>query len=196
MRYPIQLRFKLLALASQISARDADGNELFYVHQKILKLKEDVSVYRDSTKTQQIFSIKADRVIDFSPLFTLYDPSNTSVATIKRQGMRSIWRTRYELTLYGQPFATVRESNPWTKVWDGLFGSIPFVGMFAGYVFHPKYILEDTRGQQLGLLEKKPAFFEGVFELNGDLLATADEKIQNYAALLLMVVVLLERARG
>jgi uncharacterized protein YxjI len=197
MQYPLHIRFKLLAIASQISVRDAAGNELFYVHQKLLKLKENVLIYGDSTKSRQLFSVKADRVIDFSPEYTLYDADGQPVGSIKRHGMTSLWRARYDITLHGQLFARVREANPLVRVWDGLFGSIPFVGLFSGYVFQPKYVVESSAGEQLAVLEKKPALFEGIFELQaGNNLAEMDQRTQQYAAVLLMIVTLMERTRS
>ncbi len=66
MNFPIELSFKLLALASQIYIRDASGNMIGYVKQKMFKLKEDINIFTDENQTQQRFNIKADRVIDFS----------------------------------------------------------------------------------------------------------------------------------
>ena len=66
MNYPIDLSFKILALASQIYIRDANGNLIGYVKQKLLKLKEDINVFADENQTQIRFNIKADRVLDFS----------------------------------------------------------------------------------------------------------------------------------
>lgn len=197
MRYPLHIRFKLLAIASQILVRDADGQVLFYVHQKLFKLKENIQIYRDSTKSELLFTVKADRIIDFSPIYTLYDNGEQAIGSIKRHGAASLWRARYDLNLHDQPFALVHESSPWIKVWDGLFGSIPFVGLLGGYVFHPKYIVESPAGQQLAVLEKKPALFEGVFEIQASAsLTEMDQESQQHAAVLLMVVTLLERTRS
>ena len=66
MNFPIDLSFKILALASQIYIRDANGNLMGYVKQKMFKLKEDINIFADETQTRQQFNIKADRVIDFS----------------------------------------------------------------------------------------------------------------------------------
>ncbi len=62
MNYPIDFSFKLLALASQIYVRDASGNMLGYVKQKLFKLKEDINIFADESQTKQLFNIKADRV--------------------------------------------------------------------------------------------------------------------------------------
>ena len=66
MNYPLKLSFKLLAIASQIYIRDANGQLLGYVKQKLLKLKEDINVFADEQQTQHLYNIKADRVLDFS----------------------------------------------------------------------------------------------------------------------------------
>ena len=73
MNYPIDLSFKLLALASQIYVRDASGNLLGYVKQKMFKLKEDINVFADEGMTKHLFNIKADRVIDFSAKYNITD---------------------------------------------------------------------------------------------------------------------------
>ncbi len=66
MEFPFNLRFKLFALAPQIFVTDASGAPYFYVRQKLLKLKEDIGVCSDSNKTELLFRIQADRMIDWS----------------------------------------------------------------------------------------------------------------------------------
>ncbi len=66
MNFPVDFTFKLLALASQIYVRDANGNLLGYVKQKLLKLKEDINVFTDESQTNVLYNIKSDRVIEWS----------------------------------------------------------------------------------------------------------------------------------
>jgi hypothetical protein len=56
MNYPLDLSFKLLALASQIYVRDSQGNLVFYVKQKMFKLKEAITVFGDEAQTQPHFT--------------------------------------------------------------------------------------------------------------------------------------------
>ena len=49
MNYPIELSFKLLAIASQIYIRDANGQLTGYVKQKLFKLKEDINIFADES---------------------------------------------------------------------------------------------------------------------------------------------------
>jgi hypothetical protein len=196
MQYPVNLRFKIAALASQIFVTDNNGSELFYVKQKLFKLKENIEIYHDSTKSQLIYRIKTDKVIDFSATYTLYDAMDRPLGTIKRNGARSILKANYDISINGQPFAHVQEGNPWTKLGDALFGELPIIGLFAGYMFHPRYIIKDTTDTEIAMLKKQPAFLEGKFILEATGLEKKDENTQKHAAILLMMVALLERLRS
>lgn len=195
MNYPLSFSFKLLALASQIYVRDASGAQVGYVKQKLLKLKEDINVYSDDSQTNVLFNIKADRVIDFSARYNFTDALGNRLGSIKRQGMRSIWKANYEIEdTSGNVAMTIREENGWVKVMDALFGELPIVGMFAGYLLNPSYILTRGDGTQLARLTKQPAFFEGKFQL--DLLAQCSAEEETRVVLGFLTMALLERARG
>jgi len=43
--YPVKMSFKLLAVAPQISVRDANDTEVMYVKQKLFKLKEEINIF-------------------------------------------------------------------------------------------------------------------------------------------------------
>ena len=195
MRYPLNLRFKIAAIASQIYATDADNRPVFYVKQKLFKLKEDIEIFTDDTKSTKLYNLKADRIIDFSPLYTLTDASGQTVGTVKRQGARSIWKASYIVQVANASF-TIRELNPWAKVGDALLTQIPILALISGYVFHPKYGVFNQENNQIGELDKLPAFFEGKYTLNATGMDNTDESTQRHFAALMMVVVLLERIRG
>lgn len=195
MNYPITLTFKLLALASQIYVRDANGNLLGYVKQKLLKLKEDINVFADENQTQLLFNIKADRVIDFSARYNFTDQSGRFLGSIKRQGMRSLWKTHYQISdADNRQILEIREENAWVKVIDALIGEIPVVGMFTGYMFNPAYIVSRSDSTPIARLQKQSAFFESKFEVS-----TQAQLLQSEESLVLLGVLtmtLLERARG
>ncbi|MEP6902389.1 MAG: LURP-one-related family protein, partial [Actinomycetota bacterium] len=166
MNYPLSLSFKLLALASQIYVRDANGNLLGYVKQKMFKLKDDINVFADEKQTQLLFNIKADKMIDWSANFSFTDARGNFLGSIKRQGMRSIWKASYDIfDSNGNQVMKIHEENGWIKVGDALFGELPLVGILSGYVFNPAYIVERTNGTPIARLKKQPAFFEGKFLL-------------------------------
>lgn len=195
MNFPLTLSFKILAIATQIHVQDATGGTLAYMKQKLLKLREDIDVFADQSQSQLLYNIKADRVIDFSARYNFTDAGGRVIGSIKRKGMRSLWKANYEVDdASGNRVMTINEENGWVKVWDSLFGEIPVVGMLSGYLFHPAYLVSDAQGQQVARLEKQPAFFEGKFQLDsGPALMAGDEPLM---LLSLLTMTLLERARG
>ena len=196
MNYPLKLSFKLLAIASQIYIRDANGQLLGYVKQKLLKLKEDINVFADEQQTQHLYNIKADRVLDFSANYRFTDNRGSTVGSIKRKGMRSIFKAHYEIYAPDGSLAMeIHEENAWIKVVDSLVGELPVIGMFTGYFFNPAYIINRANGGiQIARLQKQPAFFEGIFQL--EKLAEMSDDEEALVLLGFLTMTLLERARG
>lgn len=195
MNFPIDLTFKILALASQIYIRDANGNMLGYVKQKLLKLKEDINVFSDDKQSNVLFNIKADRVIDFSAKYNFSDSQGNRIGSIKRKGMRSIFKANYEIRdAADNHVMNINEENGWIKVIDSLVGELPIVGMFTGYFFNPAYILSRVDGTAIARLQKQPAFLEGKFQITSQGQMNGDEETR--ALLSFLTMTLLERARG
>ena len=195
MNFPLVARFKLLAVASQISVSDAGGSLIFYARQKAFKLKEAVTVFADEEQTRPLFTIAADRILDISARYRIQDAGGAERAVLQRHGMASFWRTHYDIEIGGRPALTIREENPWIKVLDGLFGSIPILGIFAGYLFHPAYqVSASGGGSPLLRAVKKPALLEGRFEIERT--GEIDTDATDVAVVSILMMLLLERSRG
>ena len=195
MNYPIDLTFKLLALASQIYIRDANGNLMGYVKQKLLKLKEDINVFADESQTNILFNIKADRVLDFSARYNFTASNGQFLGSVKRQGMRSIWKANYEISdASGNQVMQIHEENAWIKVADSLIGDLPIIGMFTGYLFNPAYIVSRMDNSPVLRLQKQPSFFESKFQLSDP--GQMSENEETIVLLSALTMVLLERSRG
>jgi uncharacterized protein YxjI len=194
MNYPIDLSFKLLALASQIRITDASGQMLGFVKQKMFKLKEDIRVFADEAQTNELFGIKADRILDFSAKYNFTDKNGTILGSVRRKGMRSIWKAHYEICDERDNLVMeIHEENAWVKVVDALVGEIPLVGMFTGYIFNPAYLIT-RNGQTIARLQKQPAFFEGKFQLNQQ--GQMNQMEESRVLLSVLTMTLLERRRG
>ena len=197
MNFPLDLRFKLLALAPQISVTDASGRLLYYVRQKAFKLKESITVFADAEQTRALYHVNADRVIDFGARYVIEDAATgATLGAVRRQGLRSIWRAHYEVERGGSTVLEAREENPWIKLADGLLGELPIVGLLTGYILHPAYRLTQAAGgAPLLRMKKEMAFLEGRYTIEraGPPAAEADEQL---AVLGLLMLVLLERSRG
>ena len=116
---------------------------------------------------------------------------------VKRQGVKSILQARYDIFQQSPdlPFMKIEEENPLIRVADGCLNQIPLVNFFTGYFLHPAYIVSRAAdAQPLIRLVKEPAFFEGKFKI--EKLAEFDPALENQILLSLMMMTLLERARG
>jgi hypothetical protein len=210
--FPVTLRFKLFAISSQISVRDAQDREILYVKQKLFKLKEHVLVYRDSTMQELLFEIHANKIIDFSARYNfIHSATGTEIGHISRQGMRSLWRASYDIYSGEQQLIYhISEENPFIKLIDGAVEMIPIVGPFLdilqGLFLNPKYLVTDETRQRLAFrIIKKRSWHEGIFTLEAaqdpssgetfDPYTLPDEKLMSVLLSVLMMV-LLEKNRG
>jgi uncharacterized protein YxjI len=194
MQYPLQLTFKFFALAPQIAITDASGRSVMFVRQKLFKLKEVINVFADAERTQPLYDIKADRIIDFSARYNFSDRTGAPVGAVKRKGMKSFWKAHYDVLEGDRVVYTIQEENPWIKILDGLFSEVPIVGMFTGYVFNPVYLVSDASGRVVMRLEKVPSFLSRIFTIKQ--MDNLDEQGQAQVLLSLMMLLLLERNRG
>ncbi len=194
MNYPLKLSFKFFALAPQVYVRDASGTELCYVKQKLFKFREKVEVFTDSTRQSMLATIQADRVIDFNANYAFRTVEGAPIGSVRRRGMRSIWRAHYEiLDQSGQVAFEIREENPWSKILDSVLGEIPIIGFFTGFFCHPRYAVLQ-QGTPVMRMTKQRAFLESHFNI--EKLADVPSQAELPIVMSLLMFVLLERSRG
>ncbi len=192
--FPLKLSFKKIALAPQITVTDSSGQQLMYVRQKLMKLKEAIQVFSDNTRSQELYTIGADRVIDFSAQYHFRDTAGNHLGSVKRQGMRSIFKARYDIFEGNTPVLHIEEDNGFVKVMDALFGEIPIVGIFSGFFFNPTYSVKRNDGTVVVSIKKKPALFESEFTIEEVVDIKDASEIRTILAIIMMV--LMERSRG
>ena len=195
LQYPLFLKFKLTTLSSDFTITDSNENSLAYVRQKMFRLKEDVVVFNNESKSQENFRIRANQWIDFNASYAITDSFGKNLGKIPRKGMRSIWKATYNIFDQNDTQKyKVQEENAWVKVLDGMVGEIPIIGMFTGYFLNPSYIVHDNNGKEIYRLKKMPSFFGRKFQL--DQINDIPDHEETLVVLSLMMMVLLERAKG
>ena len=195
-QYPLTLSFKIVALASQATVTDASGRTVLYTKQKLLKFREHVEIWTDRNRATRLAEIRANKVIDWSARYFATDAGDRDLGSVGRRGWRSLWRAHYEVFNPGDdtPDFSIREENAGAKVIDSFFGEIPIIGMFSGYLFHPRYLASRADGSPAMRLSKQPAFWEGRFRI--DKLAELTPRQELNLFLSFLMLVLLERRRG
>ena len=195
MQFPLKIAFKILTFVPQMYVHDATGSSIGYVRSKLLAFRESVTVFSDESQANAIYSINADRVIDFTANYHFADASGRSLGYVRREGVRSLWRAHYVICVGDKPTFEVNEASVVTRLLDSVVGEIPFVGALTGYFFNPVYNMSRIGGgPEVLRMTKRPALLETDFAIEQLGPISPDEQV---AALLgLMMIILLERSRG
>jgi uncharacterized protein YxjI len=92
------LKRQVFALAGKFRVFDPSGRLLLFSEQKMFKLREDIRVYADEAKTQEVLAIKARQIIDFSAAFDVIDSATgQKVGALRRKGLASMLRDEWEI---------------------------------------------------------------------------------------------------
>ena len=92
------LKRQAIALTGRFRFYDPLGNLVMFSEQKMFKLREDIRVYSDENKTQEVLSIKARQIVDFSAAYDVVDSaSNQKIGALRRKGWRSLLRDEWEV---------------------------------------------------------------------------------------------------
>jgi len=92
------LKRQAIALTGKFRFYDPMGNLVLFSEQKMFKLKEDIRVYGDEAKSQELLVIKARSVIDFSAAYDVLDgATGQKVGVLRRKGLKSILRDEWEV---------------------------------------------------------------------------------------------------
>ena len=92
------LKRQVFALAGKFRFFDPNGRLVLFSEQKMFKLREDIRVYSDESKTQEVLMIKARQIMDFSAAFDVVDSTTgQKVGALRRKGLASILRDEWEV---------------------------------------------------------------------------------------------------
>ena len=92
------LKRQAIALTGKFRVYDPMGNLVLFSEQKMFRLREDIRVYSDENKSQEVLSIKARQILDFSAAYDVVDSAlNQKVGVLRRKGLRSLLRDEWEV---------------------------------------------------------------------------------------------------
>ena len=92
---------------------DPSGQVAFYSKQKAFKLKEDIRVYSGEDMAEEVLSIQARQIVDFSAAYDVVDPTTgEKVGALQRRGLKSILRDEWTvLDPADNEIATIKEDS-------------------------------------------------------------------------------------
>lgn len=194
-QFPLNFTFKISTFSNDFIIKDADNNTISFVKQKLFKLIEEVNVFNNETKSELLYTIKANKWIDFSAAYAFTNSLNIPLGSIARKGWASLWKARYEILDENTTVEfEIQEENAWVKVADGILSEIPVLGLFTGYFLNPTYKVIRPDGLIVARLKKESSFFGREFSVSK--LESLEKAEQERVILSLMMMILLERRRG
>jgi len=92
------LQRQVFALTGKFRFYNPMGNLVMFSEQRMFKLREDIRVYSDESKTREVLSIKARQIIDFSAAYDVVDTAdNQKVGALRRKGWSSLLRDEWQV---------------------------------------------------------------------------------------------------
>jgi len=189
MQYPLELRYKTTELDPQVSVADANGKIVFVMNHSLSESGSEVLVYADSVSERSApsYTISPDWILDFSAQYHFSDRDGQLLGSVRREGERSLWRTRFEIMNGGPPNLEIREENSLAKFMDAIMGEIPIVGAVIPRLV---YLVRAEDGATVVRIEKQPRLFESLFKI--EKLADMDGSEETRVLLSLLILILSE----
>lgn len=94
---PLKIQRKaVLKIGMEIFIYDQSGKLVLFIKQKGFKLKEDIRVYSDESKSEELLSIQARKVMDFNAAFDVVDSATgQKLGGMRRKGFSSMIRDEW-----------------------------------------------------------------------------------------------------
>ena len=92
------LKRQVFALAGKFRFYEPGGKLVLFSEQKMFKLREDIRVFSDESKSQEVLMIKARQFIDFSAAYDVVDSAiGQKIGALRRKGLASMLRDEWEI---------------------------------------------------------------------------------------------------
>jgi uncharacterized protein YxjI len=92
------LKKQAIALTGKLRFYNPQGEVVLFSEQKMFKLREDIRIYSDEQKSQELLLIKARQIIDFSAAYDVTDTlTGEKVGALRRKGLKSMLKDEWEV---------------------------------------------------------------------------------------------------
>lgn len=173
--------FQFLGKAAHAYAED--GSLLLYTKLKAFKLKEDIRIYADESMKEEVLSIKARNIIDFSAAYDVFEGAER-VGMLRRKGWTSsLVRDEWELfDAKERQIGFIREDSA-------------FLGLLRRYIDFVSFLVPQGYHVEIGgkqIANFKQNFNPFIFKLGVDFTAdtsrSLDRRLGVAAAMLLVLI--------
>jgi len=157
-RFFVEQLFRPMVNLYQVTALAAGetpaGGPVAFVRQKRMAIKEDVRFYADEDETQELFRIKARRMIDIGGNYDVTAADGQKIGVLQKVFGKSLIRSTWRmLGPDDQELASAQERSAFLAVARRLIDFVPYIG---GYIPIPyNFELNDPEGKRMGGMDRK-----------------------------------------
>lgn len=112
----------------------SEGQQVGFAEQKRMKLKEEVNVFTDESRSTLLFRFKARQVFDLGATYDVTAADGTQLGTFRKVAGKSLLRSTWELEQQGQT-AVGQERSPAVAIIRRLWTMISDIPFFIPYHF-------------------------------------------------------------
>ena len=107
------LKRQVFALTGRFRVYAPDGSLALFSEQKMFRLREDIRLYADEGKVQELLWIQARQIIDFSAAYDVVDSTTgVKIGGLRRRGVRSMFRDTWDfMDAADQPLGVLTEDS-------------------------------------------------------------------------------------
>ncbi|MGB7757294.1 MAG: hypothetical protein WBL23_14635 [Salinisphaera sp.] len=180
--------FRLFGGAYEL--RDGQGHLCLYAEMKRFRLKEDIRIYADAGRRDEVLRIRTESIFDFSGAYDIQDSrAHARIGTLRRSGLRSTFvRDHWQmLDANGEPVAELTEDSLGKSLLRRLLefaGEMPLVGLL-GYLFPQRYALT-SHGRPVA--HYRQHFNPLIYKLDLDLSPDTSQRIDRRLAIAMAVL--------
>lgn len=106
----------------------APGELIAFAEQRRAKLKEQVTIYTDSTQQQVLAGFKARKIIDLGSGYEITDGAGQPIGSFRKAFGKSLLNSTWHLDQPGTPTATGSERSKPVAIVRRLWDFIPYIG--------------------------------------------------------------------
>ena len=130
------------------------GGPIAYVRQKRMAIKEDIRFFADEEETEEVFRIKARRMLEIGGNYDVTTPDGQRIGVLQKVFGRSLFRSTWRiLDEQENVLATGQERSLFLAIARRLIDFVPYVG---GYIPIPyNFELNDPEGKRMGGMDRK-----------------------------------------
>lgn len=134
-----------------------------FAQQKRLAFKEKVTFYSDEQKTQEIFTFRAEKVMDVHGRYFVEDADGNLIGMFKKEFKKSLLNSTWNvMNVNGEVLFLIKESNQYLAIARRFLTFIPYVGdlfeLVTDFLKYHFVFIDSTTNETVGMYQKTTLF--------------------------------------